>query len=139
MSYVTHLECAACAKRRERGTLQNLCECGGPLLVRYDLNAVRKSWQRDDVAKGPDTMWRYAPILPVSDRAHIVSLGEGMTPLVHARRLGKQMGADDVWVKDEGINPTGSFKARGLSCAISMGCELGVKKFAIPSAGNAAS
>lgn len=139
MSYVTHLECAACAKRREAGRIHNLCECGGPLLVRYDLNAVRKSWRRDEVAKGPDTMWRYAPILPVGDPAHIVSLGEGMTPLLRARRLGEQIGADDVWVKDEGINPTGSFKARGLSCAISMGCELGVKKFAIPSAGNAAS
>jgi threonine synthase len=79
-------------------------------------------------------MWRYAPILPVREPSHIVSLGEGMTPLVHTRSLG-----DYVWVKDEGINPTGSFKARGLSCAISMGRELGVQKFAIPSAGNAAS
>src|ERR1041385_7123065 len=119
MSHVTHLECAACAKHYEAGKIHNLCECGGPLLVRYDLDAIRKSWPRDAVANGPDTMWRYAPILPVTDPAHIVSLGEGMTPLVHARRLGKSVGSDDVWVKDEGINPTGSFKARGLSCAIS--------------------
>ena len=139
MSHVTHLECAACQKQYEAGKIHNLCECGGPLLVRYDLEAIRRSWSREAVASGPATMWRYAPILPVNDRSHIVSLGEGMTPLVHARRLGKQLGTDNVWVKDEGINPTGSFKARGLSCAISMGAELGVKKFAIPSAGNAAS
>jgi threonine synthase len=139
MSHVIHLECAACAKRYEAWKIHNLCDCGGPLLVRYDLDAIRGSWRREDVASGPDTMWRYAPLLPVADPAHIVSLGEGMTPLIHARRLGKQLGADNVWVKDEGINPTGSFKARGLSCAISMGLELGVRKFAIPSAGNAAS
>src|SRR5260370_11053972 len=139
MPHVTHLECSACAKRHTAGDLHNVCECGGPLLVRYDLDAIRKEWPRDAVSSGPDSMWKYAPILPVRDRSHIVSLGEGMTPLVHARRLGKQLGADQVWVKDEGINPTGSFKARGLSCAISMGRELGVQKFAIPSAGNAAS
>jgi threonine synthase len=83
-------------------------------------------------------MWRYAPVLPVSKPAAIVSLGEGMTPLIHTKRLGSRLGASDVWVKDEGINPTGSFKARGLSCAISMCVELGVKRVAIPSAGNAA-
>ena len=139
MSNVTYLECAACGKHHGAGAIHNLCECGGPLLVRYDLEKVKKNWQRDSVAGGPDSMWRYAPLLPLADLAHVVSLGEGMTPLVHAKRLGKKAGSDNVWVKDEGINPTGSFKARGLSCAISMGLELGVKKFAIPSAGNAAS
>ena len=84
-------------------------------------------------------MWRYAPVLPVRSRDDIVSLGEGMTPLIQAKRLGRRFGAEDVWVKDEGINPTGSFKARGLSCAISMCVELGIRKVAIPSAGNAAS
>ncbi len=139
MSHVTHLECAACAKTFEAGKLHNLCECGGPLLVRYDLEAVRSAWKREDVERGPASMWRYSPILPVDDAAHIVSLGEGLTPLVHAKRLGAALNAPHIWVKDEGINPTGSFKARGLSCAISMGLELGAKKFAIPSAGNAAS
>ncbi|HLJ49684.1 MAG TPA: threonine synthase [Bryobacteraceae bacterium] len=139
MSHVTHLECAACAKTHEAGKLHNLCQCGGPLLVRYDLEAVRTAWKREDVEKGPSSMWRYAPILPVDDATHIVSLGEGLTPLVHAKRLGASLNAPNIWVKDEGINPTGSFKARGLSCAISMGLELGAKKFAIPSAGNAAS
>lgn len=84
-------------------------------------------------------MWRYAPVLPVSKPRAIVSLGEGMTPLVKAERLGKRLGATNLWVKDEGLNPTGSFKARGLSCAVSMAVELGIRKLAIPSAGNAAS
>ena len=83
-------------------------------------------------------MWRYAPVLPVGDERHIVSMGEGWTPLIRTRRLGTRIGAEDLWVKDEGLNPTGSFKARGLSCAISMCSELGMKKAAIPSAGNAA-
>src|SRR5271155_1978379 len=139
MTTVTHLECSLCAKRYEAGQIHNLCECGGPLLVRYDLKKARESWSRDWIANGPSTMWRYAPVLPVSKPAAIVSLGEGMTPLIHTKRLGARLGASDVWVKDEGINPTGSFKARGLSCAVSMCVELGVKVVAIPSAGNAAS
>jgi len=83
-------------------------------------------------------MWRYGPALPVAHAASIVSLGEGMTPLIRARRLGRSFGASDVWIKDDGVNPTGTFKARGMSCAISMCVELGVKKVAVPSAGNAA-
>jgi threonine synthase len=83
-------------------------------------------------------MWRYAPVLPPAD-ASIVSLGEGWTPLIRTRRLGAMLGAEAVWVKDEGLNPTASFKARGLACAISMCVELGIRKVAIPSAGNAAS
>ena len=116
----------------------NLCECGGPLLVRYDLEQIRKSWSRDQVQAGPNSMWRYAPVLPPAEE-NIVTLGEGMTPLVRTKRLGGRIGADQLWVKDEGLNPTGSFKARGLSCAISMCVELGIRKVAIPSAGNAAS
>ena len=90
------------------------------------------------MSNGPASMWRYAPVLPPADGS-IVTLGEGWTPLVHARRLGARIGADALWVKDEGLNPTGSFKARGLACAVSMCVELGIKKVAIPSAGNAAS
>src|SRR5579871_6733271 len=138
MTTVTHLECSLCAKRHEAGQIHNLCECGGPLLVRYDLKKAREGWSRDWIPNGPSSMWRYAPVLPVSNPAAIVSLGEGMTPLIHTKRLGARLGAKDLWVKDEGINPTGSFKARGLSCAISMCVELGIKKVAIPSAGNAA-
>src|SRR6266404_835342 len=138
MTTITHLECSLCAKRYEAGQIHNLCECGGPLLVRYDLQKVRESWNREWIPNGPSSMWRYAPVLPVSKPAAIVSLGEGMTPLIHTERLGARLGARDLWVKDEGVNPTGSFKARGLSCAVSMCSELGVKKVAIPSAGNAA-
>jgi threonine synthase len=139
MTTVTHLECSICGKKREAGQLHNLCECGGPLLVSYDLERAKATWSRDALTKEPATMWRYAPVLPVHDPSSIVSLGEGMTPLLRTRRLGNRLGASNLWVKDEGINPTGSFKARGLSCAVSMCVELGIRKVAIPSAGNAAS
>jgi len=139
MPTVSHLECSVCSQRREAGKPHTLCECGGPLLVRYDLEKVKATWPRESLASAPPTMWRYAPLLPVRDSKHIVSLGEGMTPLVNASRLGEKIGAKNLWVKDEGVNPTGSFKARGLSCAMSMCVELGLSKIAIASAGNAGS
>jgi threonine synthase len=139
MTTLSHLECSRCKKTFEAGKAYNLCECGGPLLVRYDLEKARQNWSREWLMRAPSSMWRYAPVLPVSKPEAMVSLGEGFTPLVRARRLGARLGASQLWIKDEGVNPTGSFKARGLSCAISMCVELGVKKVAIPSAGNAAS
>src|SRR5579863_7942171 len=139
MPNVTHLECSLCSFRFEAGKIHNLCHCGGALLVRYDLDSVRKTWKRDSLAAESSTLWRYLPVLPVRGRESIVSLGEGMTPLLSARRLGASVGAEQLWVKDEGLNPTGSFKARGMSPAISMALELGIRKVAIPSAGNAAS
>jgi len=139
MTYVSHLECSVCGQRRESGKIHNLCECGGPLLVRYDLDRARAGWKRESLAGAPKSMWRYAPMLPVRDGADIVSLGEGLTPLIEAKRFGAKLGAKDLWIKDEGINPTGSFKARGLACAISMCKELGLSKVAIASAGNAGS
>ena len=138
-STFTHLECSQCKKQFQAGKVHNLCDCGGPLLVRYDLELTRRAWNRDRIADGPNSMWRYAPVLPPRNPESIVSLGEGMTPLVRTRRLGARIGADHLWVKDEGLNPTGSFKARGLSCAVSMAVELAIRKLAIPSAGNAAS
>jgi threonine synthase len=134
----THLECSLCKKSFPPGQVLGLCDCGGPLLVRYDLEAIRKSFPRDDVARGPNTMWRYGAVLPPRPES-VITLGEGMTPLIRTKRLGARLGADHLWIKDEGLNPTGSFKARGLSCAISMASELGIRKLAIPSAGNAAS
>ena len=131
---VTHLECSLCRTKFEAGKVHNLCGCGGPLLVRYDLDTIRRTWGREQLAKGPNSMWRCGPVLPPRPES-VVSLGEGMTPLIPTKRLG----ADNLWIKDEGLNPTGSFKARGLSCAVSMAVELGIKKVAIPSAGNAAS
>jgi threonine synthase len=138
-TFVTHLECSLCSRKFEAGEKWNLCECGGPLLVRYDLARLRESWSLDDLASAPQSMWRYAPVLPVQRETSIVSLGEGMTPLVSTTRTGARIGAADLLIKDEGLNPTGSFKARGLSCAVSMCVELGIGKLAIPSAGNAAS
>ncbi|HEX5229321.1 MAG TPA: threonine synthase [Bryobacteraceae bacterium] len=139
MNFVSHLECSVCGKRREAAKVHALCECGGPLLVRYDLAKAKAAWTRESIAHGPSSMWRYAPMLPVHETGHIVSLGEGMTPLLRVNRLGEKIGAKDLWVKDEGINPTGSFKARGLSCAMSMCVDLGLRKVAIASAGNAGS
>jgi threonine synthase len=139
MTFVSHLECSVCGQRREAGKVHNLCECGGPLLVRYDLEKAKTGWKRESLASSPPSMWRYAPLLPVRDPAHVVSLGEGLTPLLKTERLGEKIGARNLWVKDEGVNPTGSFKARGLSCAISMCAELGLGKVAIASAGNAGS
>jgi threonine synthase len=136
---VTHLECSLCNRKFESGKLWNLCECGGPLLVRYNLARLRETWSLDSFVCAPQSMWRYAPILPVQHEASIISLGEGMTPLLPARRTGARIGSAELLIKDEGLNPTGSFKARGLSCAVSMCVELGVRKVAIPSAGNAAS
>ncbi|HYO83036.1 MAG TPA: threonine synthase [Bryobacteraceae bacterium] len=135
---LTHLECSVCAKTYDAGQPQNLCTCGGPLLARYDLDLVRAQWSRESLRDARRDMWRYRPVLPVRDEADIVCLGEGMTPLVHAERIGRSLGVDNLYVKDEGLNPTGSFKARGLSCAISMCRQLGLQEVAIPSAGNAA-
>jgi len=139
MPNVTHLECSLCAQSFAANQIHNLCSCGGALLVRYDLDAVRKTWTRDSLAQAKPDLWRYWPVLPVNRRESVVSLGEGMTPLIETKRLGAAVGAKDLWVKDEGLNPTGSFKARGMSAAISMARELGITKIAVPSAGNAAS
>jgi threonine synthase len=133
-----YLECSLCSVKLEATEAANLCACGGPLLVRYDLEIVRHRWLRRDVARGPANMWRYAPVLPPLAE-HVVSLGEGWTPLIRTRRLGARIGAESLWVKDEGLNPTGSFKTRGLACAISMCVELGIRKVAIASTGNSAS
>lgn len=135
---MTHLECSLCGRKLEADLVHNLCDCGGPLLVQYDLAQKDSQCIKEQIRSGPGSMWRYAPVLPV-ESASIVTLGEGMTPLIRTRRLGARLGAENLWVKDEGLNPTGSFKARGLSCAVSKLVELGVRKVAIPSAGNAAS
>jgi threonine synthase len=139
VNHVTHLECALCNQKFTAGEIHNLCSCGGPLLVRYDLPRIRETWDRSQLAGAPNSMWRYRPALPVTNASSIITLGEGMTPLLPIPRAGKRLGSNNLLLKDEGLNPTGSFKARGLSCAVSMCRELGVKKIAIPSAGNAAS
>ena len=136
---VTHLECAACGTRHEAQRLHNLCsKCGKPLLVRYDLARVAGSLKKESLRNRRPDLWRYREVLPVVDEQNIVSLGEGFTPLLHARRLGSKLGLAQLYVKEEGQNPTQSFKARGMTAAVSMAKELGVTKLAVPSAGNAA-
>ena len=136
---VTHLECAACHLEHEARRLLNLCrECGKPLLVRYDLKRAQSTLTKESLAGRRPDLWRYREVLPVEDDANIVSLGEGWTPLLHAERLGNKVGIKDLYIKDESQNPTQSFKARGMSAAVSMARELGARKLAVPSAGNAA-
>src|ERR1041385_826803 len=136
---VTHLECAACGLRHEARRLHNLCaECGKPLLVRYDLKRAAESLTKESlVGRAPD-LWRYREVLPVDSADNVVTLGEGFTPVLQASRLGAALGMPELYIKDEGQNPTQSFKARGMTAAVSMAKELGVKKLAVPSAGNAA-
>lgn len=139
MDYLTHLECGYCQKRLDSDAVQTLCpDCGRPLLARYDLDRMRDTAFREKCLSHEPTLWRYRAVLPVRDKQHEVSLGEGFTPLIHARRLGDAIGLRDLYVKDESLNPTGSFKARGLCMAISRAHELGVREVVIPSAGNAA-
>ena len=117
--------------------MQNTSAAGWPLLVRYDIEGLRRRWDRDSLAEAPQSMWRYAPLLPVQRGDHIVSLREGWTPLHRLSGLADRLECSNLWLKDEGVNPTGSFKARGLSCAVSMAKELGIETVAIPTAGNA--
>lgn len=136
---VTHLECALCGVRYEARRLHNLCtECGRPLLVRYDLEAAARALTRESLKGRRADLWRYAEVLPVEREENIVSLGEGWTPLLAAERLGASLGMRHLYIKDESQNPTQSFKARGMTAAVSMAKELGVEKLAVPSAGNAA-
>ena len=137
---VTHLECALCGLRHEANVLQNLCiTCGKPLLVRYDLDKAAETLTLESMATRESSLWRYREVLPVVDAANIVSLGEGWTPLFKTDRLAATLPIKlDLYIKDEGQNPTQSFKARGMTAAISMAKELGVTKLAVPSAGNAA-
>ena len=137
MSNVTHLVCALCGRQYEPGRAYNLCVCGAPLLVRYDIRRAAETMVRERMSSRPPTLWRYREVLPVTNDASILCLGEGFTPLVHAERLGARLGLPNLYLKDEALNPTGSFKARGLAMAASMANELGLRKLAIPSAGNA--
>ncbi len=135
---VTHLECAACGERHDHRKLQNVCvTCGKPLLVRYDLAKAALALDRATLSTRVASMWRYRELLPVRDDGNIITLGEGWTPLTPATRLGHRLGLSRLLIKDESVNPTGSFKARGMSVAVSMARELGVAALAAPSAGNA--
>ena len=140
MSYVSHLECSAgCGAGpldpRER---HHLCSCGLPLLVRYRINQVAQNWNKSTLPDRPPNMWRYQEMMPLMDDGDPVTLGEGFTPLLHATSLGRSLGLSALYVKDESLNPTNSFKARGLSAAVTRARALNAHTLSVPSAGNAA-
>jgi threonine synthase len=136
---VSHLECAACRETYEARRLLNLCErCGKPLLVRYELGRAARTLTKESLKTRMASLWRYREVLPVEEDENIVSLGEGWTPLLSAPRLAERVGLSELFIKDESQNPTQSFKARGMTTAVSMALELGARKLAVPSAGNAA-
>lgn len=137
MSFAEKIVCPRCDKRYALSELLNLCRCGAPLLVHYDLVKAKPALTMADLASRVSSLWRYAELLPLQNDVNRISLGEGFTPLLPVNTLGAELGLRRLWIKDEAQNPTGSFKDRGLSLAISRAKELGVKKAAIPSAGNA--
>lgn len=138
MSYLFNLECSACGGSYDPVEIQTFCvECQAPLLARYDLNTARRELDRDEFRLRPRGMWRWHELLPVYEPENRINLGEGDTPLLHLPRLAAHLGLPHLFVKDESLNPTGSFKARGLAAAISKAKELGVHKVIIPTAGNA--
>jgi len=135
-SALDHLECSLCSAVHDPAEWHGLCrECGGVLLARYRIEAAKRTLTRESLGGRPPTQWRYAEMLAGSDAP--VTLGEGMTPLHPAAVLGKALGLGQLWIKDEALNPTGSFKARGMSVAVTMAQRLGARKLALPSAGNA--
>jgi threonine synthase len=138
MSYFTHLECSVpCgAPTLDPHGRHHLCSCGAPLLARYDLDAAR-SWSRESLAGREPNMWRYRELMPLFDGEQPVTLGEGFTPLFHAKALGSTLGLNRLYIKDESLNPTNSFKARGQSAAVTRARGLGEQTIALPTAGNA--
>lgn len=136
-SYLTHLECSRCHTHYDADTRAQLCTCGSPLLAQYDLNSVREHLRKETVLAREPSLWRYHELLPVRSPEHVVTLGEGMTPLLPVQRVGAKLGMKHLFVKDEGVIPTGSFKARGAAVGVSRAKELGVKTFAMPTNGNA--
>ncbi|MPZ26744.1 MAG: threonine synthase [Micromonosporaceae bacterium] len=135
--HLTHLECPRCGTTQDADRLQNLCPCGSPLLARYDLAAVGRAVDPPRLAGRAPDLWRYQELLPVADPAHRTSLGEGFTPLFPAPRFGARIGVPRLLVKDEGLLPTGSFKARGAAVGVSRAAELGARSVAMPTNGNA--
>ncbi len=138
MSALTHLECSACGAEHEAVCSHTVCTaCGAALLARYDPRWVRRRLRLQALTGREPTLWRYRELLPVADAAHVVSLGEGMTPLVAVPLLAAELGVRRLWIKDESGLPTGTFKARGMSVAISRARELGLRDLVLPTAGNA--
>ena len=138
-SYLTHLECTYCYSTYSADEPHRTCgECNKVLYPRYDLEAAAAEFTPDMLAGRSANMWRYFEVMPVRDEANVITLGEGFTPIFKAERLGRDIGCTSLYIKDEGLNPTASFKARGLSAAVSKAKELGLTRLSMPSAGNAA-
>ena len=136
-SALSHLDCARCGAKHDAARVQGLCSCGSPLLARYDTERVAAQVSRDQIAARPPDLWRYHELLPVSAAGRVVSLGEGMTPLLPMRALGKALGVPGLLMKDESLVPTGTFKARGAAVGVSRAAELGVRGVAMATNGNA--
>jgi threonine synthase len=136
-SALSHLDCSRCGTRHDADRVHGTCSCGSPLLVRYDLRRVAGQVSPRDIADRPSDLWRYHELLPVRQAGHVVSLGEGMTPLVPMPRIGQALGVPDLLMKNEGLLPTGTFKARGAAVGVSRAAELGVTAIAMPTNGNA--
>lgn len=136
-SALSGLECSRCGTSYDADVVQGTCSCGSPLLARYDLEKVAATLDRNQLAGREPTLWRYHELLPVRDRGSVITLGEGMTPLLSLPRLGKQLGVPRLLMKDEGLIPTGTFKARGAAVGVSRAAELGVTGVAMPTNGNA--
>lgn len=136
-SYVKELYCAKCGKVYDIAQKHQLCTCGSPLLVRYDLQKAKKEWKKSSLQGRVNSLWRYREVLPVRQTENIVSMGEGMTPIVSMPEAGEQIGIPNLFLKDEGIIPTGTFKARGAVVGVSKAKELGVGTIAMPTNGNA--
>ena len=117
--FVTHLECPKCGATLESETPVQLCDCGAPLLVRYDLAKIAGRLSKNDLARRKPDLWRYRELLPVREAENIVSLGEGLTPLLQLKNLGAELNLPNLYMKDEGIIPTGTFKARGAAVGVS--------------------
>jgi len=135
--YVSHLECPKCNATYESEQRIQLCRCGSPLLVRYDLKKVKRTFRKKGLVSRRENLWRYWELLPVNKEENIVSLGEGMTPLIHLKNSGPKLGLNHLYLKDEGLIPTGTFKARGAAVGVSRAKELGIKVLAMPTNGNA--
>ena len=136
-SYLDHLECSRCERAYEAEQPQGVCACGAPLLARYDLRAAAIAVDPSRLAGRPSSLWRYHELLPVARSESVVSLGESMTPLLPMPRLGAELGLARLLMKDEGLLPTGSFKARGAAVGVSRARELGIRRIAMPTNGNA--
>lgn len=136
-SYVSHLYCPKCEKTYSTDEINQLCECGSPLLVSYKMDELKNAFKPGDLLKRTPDLWRYHELLPVEVPESVVTLGEGMTPMLHLKKAGEEMNIPGLYMKDEGMIPSGSFKSRGAAVGVSKAKELGVKALAMPTNGNA--